>query len=507
MENLIEKQNLRILFLASDPSNESRLHLGKELQSVRDKLSANVHFEIKDHLATKPNDVMNEIMNYKPQIVHFSGHGSSEGELCFEDEYGKSKTIPPEALASLFNLVTDYVKCVIVNTCYAERQSKAIAQFIPIVIGTKSEISDDAAINFSSGFYTALNPDLSTESLKKAFNLGCIAIQFDGNLEEHLKPVIIYGSPGVRFASEVDSAFSLISNPKGNAVTTLINGLTLTGRKMGLTEAEAKKIIDDKIWKLQEYNNGIIEYEKNLKAILRDEFPLSDSSFTALSYLQSGLNLTNEDVKAINEKILSDPNLDNANSWYNRGLGQSQLQNYELAIEYYSKAIEKNNDYSAAFSERGLCHSKNENYELAIEDYSQAIEINNNWEISSNLSTTYFDRGFSYYQINPKIDENLNKAIEDWNQTLELNPNENSAHYNLGLAHEKLKDFDKAIKCFVKALEQGYSRKAVIYSGIIKCYSQLGETKKIQEWTKKAKNDLNLLDDLKEEYSGNNVES
>lgn len=496
METAIEKQKLRILFLASDPSNASRLHLGKELQSIRDKLAENKKFEIKDHFATKPNDVMNEIMNYKPQIVHFSGHGSSDGHICFEDETGKSKAIPPEALASLFSLASDSVKCVVVNTCFAERQAKAIAQYIPVVIGTRTDISDEAAINFSTGFYTALNPDLSIDSLKKAYSLGVIAIQFDGNLSESLTPVIIYGSANVRFASEVDSAFSIISNPKGNAVKTLIGGLTFSGRKMGLSEDKVKAIIDEKIWKLEEYNNSILEYETNLKAILRDEFPLSAASYTALSYLQSGLDLSNDDIESIHEKILNDPKLDSAFSWYDRGVGQKQLENYDLAIEYFSKAIEKKKKYSGALAERGLCYSKIKNYALAIKDLTEAIDFNENWEVFSNLSLAHFDRGFSYFESDSTSSDNLNKALEDWEKVIDLNPNEDSAYFNIGLAHEKLNNREKAIKYYELALEKGYSNKASVYSNIIRCYSELGKTEKIDEWTKKVTTDLNLLGDL-----------
>ncbi len=488
METIIEKQqNLKVLFLTSDPSNASRLHLGRELQSVRDKLEGNSHFEIKDHLATKPNDVMNEIMNFKPQIVHFSGHGSEEGELCFEDESGKIKTIPPEALASLFSLVTDYVKCVVINTCFAEKQAKGIARYIPVVIGTKKEISDGAAINFSTGFYTALNPDLSTESLNKAYKLGCIAIQFDGNLKEHLTPLIILGAPNVRFASEVDSAFSFISNPNGHAVKTLIYGLTLTGTKMGLTEEEARNIIEDKIKKLKEHKDCILEYEENLRLILTDEFPLSDSSKAALFRLQSGLNLSDDDVTIIHERILSDAKLDSAFSWYDRGYGQTQLDNYELAIKYFSNAIEKNNEYSAAYSGRGESYSKIKKFDLAIEDFTKAIELNINWEIFYSLNLTYFNRGLAYFDYVPRTDENVEKAKADWFKAIELGSNEPSAYYNIGLANKHLRKFDDAISAYKKALEHGYSDKTGIYAGIIKCYTEIGDkAKEIGEWTKKA---------------------
>ncbi len=487
MENKpMEKQILRILFLTSDPSNASRLHLGRELQSVRNKLAGNYHFEIKDHQATKPNDVMNEIMNYKPHIVHFSGHGYDTGELCFEDEQGKAKAIPPEALASLFRLATDHVKCVIVNTCYAEKQARAIAEYVPVVIGTKKEMSDDAAINFSTGFYTALEPDLSQNSLNKAFNLGCIAIQFDGNLQEHLTPVLLFGSPEVRFSSEVDSAFSTIINPKGYAVKTLIKGLSLSGMKMGLSEQVVKKIIDNKVWKLEYYNDSILEYETNLKEILRDEFPLSDASLLALSHLQSGLSLTNEDVKNIKDRILSDPKIDSAYAWFDRGSGQAQLKNFEKAIEYYSKAIEKNEEYSGAYAGRGTCYSKINDYPSAIDNYDNAIKYNKNWELSYNLSSTYFDRGLAYFDMLPKIDDNIAQAKKDWTKAIELNPHEGNAYYNRGLANQHLRKFDDAIDDFKKSLEFPATNKSKSITGMIKCYSELGKPKEIEYWSNEA---------------------
>lgn len=495
--NSTEKQTLRILFLASEPSNAAKLHLGKELQEVRNRLSANSFFEIKDQQAVKPDDVLQTILNYKPHIVHFSGHGEDTGEICFEDEKGNSKTIPPEALASLFSLVTDYVKCVIVNTCYSEVQAKAIAQFVPVVIGTKKEITDSAAIKFSTGFYTSLDPDLSQNSLKNAFKRGCIAIQFDGSLAEHLIPVLIEGSPEVRFSSEVDTAFLPISQPKGLVVQTLIRGLTLTGKKMGLTDATVNKILDEKINKLKSHNDSVIEYEKYFKDILRDEFPLNESSTAALLQLQNGLGLTNEDVLTIKNKILSNPQLNNAEKWYDRGRGQFDLGNYERAIEYYTNAIEKDPDYSGAYYERGYCYHTIQEYTLAIEDFTKAIEFNNKWEMLSNLSLGYYSRGQSYFSM-PTDEENKAKtlALQDWNKSIELNPDEPNAYYNRGLVYEYFSDFDKAVIDFKKSFDfDGTNEtKGSTAARLARSYSIIGKPEESRKWTELA---LKLLDKKK----------
>ncbi|MDB5111103.1 MAG: hypothetical protein JWR67_2217 [Mucilaginibacter sp.] len=492
-----EKQTLRILFLASEPSNMAKLHLGRELQEVRNRLSANAYFEIKDQQAVKPDDVLQTILNYKPHIVHFSGHGQDTGELCFEDERGNSKVIPPEALASLFSLVNDYVKCVIVNTCYSEVQATAIAQFVPVVIGTKKEITDSAAIKFSTGFYTSLDPDLTQNSLKTAFKRGCIAIQFDGKLEDHLLPVLIEGSPEVRFSSEVDTAFLPISTPKGLVVQTLIRGLTLTGKKMGLTDAVVEMILEEKVNKLTLHNQSVAEYEKYLNDILRDEFPLSDASTSALLQLQNGLGLSNEDILLIKDKVFKKLP-DTAEKWFDRGRGQSDLGNFDKAIEYYTKAIEKDQDYSAAYYDRGYCHVQLQDYEVAITDYTKAIEFNNKWEMLTNLSLAYYSRGHAYLSISSDDEDKTHAfrtlALNDFDKSIELKPNDPNAYYNRGLIYEFFNEFDKATIEFKKSyeLDESMETKTSTAVRLAKIYSTITfQTDEAKKWTDIALNFLN----------------
>ncbi|MEL6988681.1 MAG: hypothetical protein AAGK97_12730 [Bacteroidota bacterium] len=237
-------------------------------------------------------------------------------------------------------------------------------------------------------------------------------------MEEHLTPIIIFGSAELRFASEVDSALSNFASSKGYAVKTLIEGLKLIGRKMSLESNLVDKIIKDKLWKLEQYDNSIAEYEKNLKEILRDEFPLSESSLTALSYLQNGLNLSNDDVKKIHDKILNDDKNDSAFSWYDRGLGQQSLENYNKSIEYFSKAIDKKAEYSAAFYSRGYCKGKADLYQEGIDDLTSAIHINENWGIGSSLSIAHFDRGLIYMRFEDENFENYKLAVRDFKQVI-----------------------------------------------------------------------------------------
>ena len=183
---------ITILFLAADPTDASRLRLGEESREIQEKLQLaklRDRFAFHQRMSVRSADVSQALLDLKPQIVHFSGHGSRTGEIYFEDSVGKAHPVSPEALAALFGEFTHQVKCVVLNACYTEPQANAITQHIRYVIGMKQAIGDRAAIAFTVGFYQAVG---AGESFEKAFKLGCaqIGLQVQG-FPEHLTPTLI----------------------------------------------------------------------------------------------------------------------------------------------------------------------------------------------------------------------------------------------------------------------------------------------------------------------------
>jgi len=178
---------IKILFLTADPSDVTRLRLGQEVRDIRERLQLSKHrdkFLLETRESVRPGDITQAILDVDPQVVHFSGHGISTGELCFENILGESQPIAPNALKSLFELVSDQVDCVILNACYSKIQAEAIAEHIAFVIGMKQAIGDKAAIAFSTGFYKALG---AGRSFQDAYRFACVEIQLQG-IPEHLTP-------------------------------------------------------------------------------------------------------------------------------------------------------------------------------------------------------------------------------------------------------------------------------------------------------------------------------
>ncbi|NES18941.1 MAG: CHAT domain-containing protein [Symploca sp. SIO3E6] len=184
-ENLIKN----VLILAANPKGTTQLRLDEEVREIDMGLQRSRkrdQFILKQQWAVRPRDVHRAILDFRPQIVHFCGHGAENGGLALEDEAGKIQLVDVQALASLFELFAAQVECVLLNTCYSEPQANAISQHIDYVIGMNQKIGDKAAINFSVGFYDAVG---AGESYDFAYQLGCRAIQMAGTSEQ-LTPLI-----------------------------------------------------------------------------------------------------------------------------------------------------------------------------------------------------------------------------------------------------------------------------------------------------------------------------
>jgi pterin-4a-carbinolamine dehydratase len=187
MSNLSSNQT--ILFLAANPKGTSRLRLDEEVRDVVAGLERSKHrekFELIQRWAVRPRDIQRAMLDVQPSIVHFSGHGTGEEGLVFEDKTGHPKLVDGNALARLFDLFSDAVKCVVLNGCYSEIQAQSISEYIDNVVGMQQAIGDQAALNFSVSFYDALGAGRSVEF---AYNLGCNAIQIAG-IPEQLTPVL-----------------------------------------------------------------------------------------------------------------------------------------------------------------------------------------------------------------------------------------------------------------------------------------------------------------------------
>lgn len=184
-----EKTVKKILILSANPKDTNKLRLDEEVREIEAALERAKNrdkFNIVSKWAVRIDDLRRTLLDYKPNIVHFCGHGAGIEGLALEDNSGITQLVSREALANLFELFRGTVECVLLNACYSEVQAQAIYQHADYVIGMNQPIGDVAAIEFATGFYDALG---AGESYDYAFRMGCASIYLKGN-QEYSTPVL-----------------------------------------------------------------------------------------------------------------------------------------------------------------------------------------------------------------------------------------------------------------------------------------------------------------------------
>ena len=178
---------IKILFLAANPAATKPLQLDEEIREITAKIRASEYrdsLELISWWAVRPDDLLQTLLEHKPHIVHFSGHGSPTSEIILQDQNGRPQSVSKEALVHLFRTLKDNLRLVLFNACSTRPQAEAIAQTIDCTVGMNQPIGDDAAIVFAASFYRAIG---FGRTVQEAFDLAKVALLLEG-IPEHKTP-------------------------------------------------------------------------------------------------------------------------------------------------------------------------------------------------------------------------------------------------------------------------------------------------------------------------------
>lgn len=177
---------ITVLFLAADPlqpGEPMHLRLGEEARDIQHAIQLGTERDrLRFHSvwALRTRDLQGALLRYRPQVVHFSGHGDEARGILLENDDGRPKAVSREALASLFEALGDSVRVVLLNACDSLATVEAFSGAVDYCIGMNSRVSDRAAIVFSAAFYQAL---AFGESVERAFALGVAQLELEGSSE------------------------------------------------------------------------------------------------------------------------------------------------------------------------------------------------------------------------------------------------------------------------------------------------------------------------------------
>jgi hypothetical protein len=195
-----EPEKLRVLYLTANPEateeavtapdgTEQRfgtwLRVDQEVRQVRQALRGSKYRDLVqvDHApAATVDNLMDGLNDYRPHIVHFSGHAGPDGLLMENDagdELGSDVTF--KLLARVLGATDEPPNLLVLNACESLSGADDLLQTVPAVIGMSDSIDDMSAIVFASGFYSAIASAQSLASALEQAKTRMTAATLDGS--------------------------------------------------------------------------------------------------------------------------------------------------------------------------------------------------------------------------------------------------------------------------------------------------------------------------------------
>lgn len=199
-----QPEKLRVLYLTANPDAiESErieadgsivregvwLRIDREVRSVQKTIRGSKYRDLVEvhHMpAATREDVLEGLNDYRPHIIHFSGHGGGQSLLMESDRDDALTGVALEfdLLGAALSATTTPPSLIVLNACETLDGAEVLLNAIPIIIAMSEEITDDAAIVFAKQFYAAI---ASAQSVGKALDQARVAMRM-AELDEDRVP-------------------------------------------------------------------------------------------------------------------------------------------------------------------------------------------------------------------------------------------------------------------------------------------------------------------------------
>lgn len=470
---------VKILFLGANPFDTTRLALDREVREITQRLRATPcaeRFELVQEWALRVGDIQAALLRHKPQIVHFSGHGSGAGRrnkgsdtgtlreflpdvevpedddsgIWVENDVGKAVSLAASALADLLQIVGG-VRCVVLNACHSAAQADTIRQHVDCVVGMGRSIQDQSAIAFAWAFYQGLG---FGEPITKAFELGKNQIRLEGSTDVDVPQLLVRetaSAVGLDHLALVENGFSLPRASDDEILILIAQFDAADSHRIHVEErihrafSRMREMMSDLPLRFERLRDITIKDGDELRA----KTILTQCNARLLIwgwYDQVGFSprLTADSSAAIESAIpaFEETFRDDSDAGFRKfifsGLSDN-LQIWALTVSgellYWSGRIDE-------------CLKL---IDIAIEQWRlwRASRQERDAFLDSRIATAFFYKGV----LMGTRKGNVGAAAECFREVLELKPNSLAAAYNLGDALYNLADYEGAVRAFTTVID------------------------------------------------------
>ncbi len=173
------EETVRVLLLSANPAATARLTVDEEHRAILQRLHAS---PLRDRLAVdlapaaRAADIASALLRARPDVVHVSGHGTSDGALVLATDDGGVAEAPAAEVAELFAAATRErpVRVVLLHACYSATLAESLARHVSVAIGMPEAVGDAQAVAFAGLFYEALGEG---RAVADAYRLACAHVR------------------------------------------------------------------------------------------------------------------------------------------------------------------------------------------------------------------------------------------------------------------------------------------------------------------------------------------
>lgn len=342
---------LRILGIVSSPKDFSPLNTSAEQRNLEHALAGAIQsgqIELVWVSAATWSNVHEVLLHGPWHVIHFIGHGhydrrSDEGKIAMVDKEGNADSIEANRLVDLFSAAQPVPRLVVLNSCssgesgasdlFSSTASALVRGGIHAVAAMQFAISDDGAIAFAQGFYTAL---ANGRSVDEAARNGRIAIRGRaGGTLEWITPVL-YVRPGStqlfsissRPSKEIDDRRTREKTPQKKTLEQMAN-------------IHAKYIQAHAELRIRNYGAAISLFDE----VLEIDPKYRDAE------------TRRDEAKRVNEPLVA----------YDKALEAEEAGNFGLAEQLFAVVLEKDPDFRDAAKRLRDCATKQRISDLEAE--------------------------------------------------------------------------------------------------------------------------------------------
>lgn len=183
---------VKIALLVTNPERRASLQTGVEARDIDAAIklggrAGEVHLQI--FLAPTFDTLIDALNSYRPDILHFSGHGGGRALLFDNEKPGDDggTVLDFDMVARLLATTSRAPKLLVLAACDTTDGADRFLDVVPSVIAMKDSIDDEAACEFSARFYRSLS---SGASIRNALDQAKALLGYRGYADADLPQLI-----------------------------------------------------------------------------------------------------------------------------------------------------------------------------------------------------------------------------------------------------------------------------------------------------------------------------